>query len=119
MISNRVGCYVLLVNDQVVRIFKNPARARTYEGPGTVSFMARKDATERIRRAVYERAGGRCRDCGKAITWSTMQMHEQLPRGSGGEISLTNSVALCHACHQGSAPGSAHYNRRLHFGERT
>jgi hypothetical protein len=26
-------------------------------------------------------------------------MHEKVPRGKGGQISLSNSIILCYACH--------------------
>jgi len=76
--------------------------------------MARKDAVDAIRRQVYEKSGGRCRDCGAVIGWD-FHMHEIVPRGNRGEISTTNSAAICAACHI-LRDGSAHGNRKPQFG---
>lgn len=112
--SLRTCRYVEIVDGKIVRIFKTEMRARLYEGPGEVSFMSRKDATEAIRRGVFERSGGHCRDCGSPITWATMHMHETIERSEGGEVSLENSIALCAKCHI-LGEDCAHKNRSLQF----
>ena len=80
----------------------------------------KKEAVADIREQVFERCGGdspaggeihECEECGRRITWDTMEMHEKIPKGKHGEVSLENCVALCHLCHTGSAD-SAHGNRR-------
>ena len=38
------------------------------------------------------------------------EMHEEVPRGNGGEISLANSKMICRTCHRTS--DRAHGNRR-------
>ena len=80
-----------------------------------VRIMDKRSAVGCIREQVYERsrgeAGPECERCGRTITWKTMEMNEIIPKGSGGEVSLSNCEALCHACHQGG-PNSAHGNRR-------
>ncbi len=59
----------------------------------------RKDATESIRRQVFERAKNLCDKCGKILTWGTMHLHERTPRSKGGEVSVENGWALCYQCH--------------------
>jgi hypothetical protein len=98
-----------------VRIFRNkdwldfPA--------GQVVEMTKAEAVGSIREQVFERARNpltgqfECENCGRIITWDSMEMHEVLPRGGGGEQSVENGEALCHSCHTGS-PDSAHGMRR-------
>ncbi len=77
--------------------------------------MTKAQAVSFIRTRVYERSrslvGAGCERCGRHITWDTMEMNERIPKGSGGEVSLTNCEALCHNCHQ-VGPDSAHGDRR-------
>ena len=89
---------------------------------GVVQIMDRAKAVGAIRAQVYERATGdspaggelsECERCGRIIRWETFEMHETIPKGKHGEVSLSNCEALCHACHQGG-PDSAHGNRRWH-----
>jgi len=47
--------------------------------------------TKRVRAAVFERDGGRCRVCGGLAT----EMHELRFRSLGGKRSLENSIAVC------------------------
>ena len=81
-----------------------------------VSVMTKAEAVGMIRLRVYHRArheltDAQCDRCGRYITWDSMEMNERVPKGSGGEVSLSNGEALCHQCHQGH-PDSAHGNRR-------
>ena len=80
-----------------------------------VQKMDKRAAVGCIREEVYERSRGLygpgCERCGRTIAWDTFEMNEIIPKGSGGEVSLENCEALCHACHQGG-PDSAHGNRR-------
>jgi hypothetical protein len=99
---------------QVIRIFKNPLRAHTYEGNGTVTLMSRKDAVAAIRKQVFSLSGGQCKYCGRPIDWN-FHMHEVIPRSQGGEISLENSIALCAKCHMQHP--AAHGDRSLQFGD--
>jgi 5-methylcytosine-specific restriction endonuclease McrA len=87
---------------------------------GEMLLIDRGKAVGQIRQQVFERCSvegssdwHECERCGRTITWETMEMHETLPKGSGGEVSLENCEALCHQCHQG-AEDSAHGNRRWH-----
>jgi 5-methylcytosine-specific restriction endonuclease McrA len=99
----------------VIRIFRNKSwRELPVE---SVQLMDRAAAVKQIRIQVYDRAYNdsrgtvECENCGRGIEWTTMEMNEKVPKGSGGEVSLSNCEALCHRCHQGN-PDSAHGNRR-------
>jgi len=94
----------------VVRVFRTVHDAILFEHdhPLLVKTIRYRDAVEEVRRRVYERSKGACEWCGKTITWKSLHMHEQLPRGNGGEISLSNSAALCARCHL----DVAHANRQ-------
>ena len=78
----------------------------------TIQQWPRSEAVKTIRDQVFARSGGECEDCGARVTKVTGEMHERLPRGKGGEISMTNCCFLCHACHQGR-PDSEHGARRF------
>src|ERR1039458_6282389 len=72
------------------------------------------EAVADIREQVYERSqgphGAGCENCGRRITWESMEMHEKIFKGRGGEVSTENCQALCHNCHTGSSD-SAHGDR--------
>ena len=98
------------------RIFRD----KSWKTCDSVQIMDRGKAVGAIRAQVYERATGdspaggelsECERCGRVIRWETFEMHETIPKGKGGEVSLSNCEALCHGCHQGNAD-SAHGNRR-------
>jgi 5-methylcytosine-specific restriction endonuclease McrA len=106
-------------NGQPFRIFRSDKAAVLASLAGCrVQEMQRYIAIGCIRELVRIRAGDACERCGTMLTSATGEMHETLPRGKGGEISLANSEWLCHDCHTGR-PDSAHGDRRLHFGEVT
>lgn len=102
---------------QICRIFRHRRNAvvsaaweekRIHEYP-------RKDAVEFIRKRTFDIAEGHCKYCGKYCSWEVGEMHEELPRGKGGEISIYNSVWSCHDCHTG--PSGQHKARQTRFGE--
>jgi 5-methylcytosine-specific restriction endonuclease McrA len=103
---------------QPVRIFRAAKHAFAFP-PEKIREWPRKDAVSSIRHQIFVRCAGKCEYCGNPVTengpWHKGEMHERKPRGKGGEISLDNSVFLCHTCH--SSHPLAHGNRRLHFGE--
>lgn len=76
----------------------------------------RRDAMQAIRKKVYDRAQGRCVACDTPLSLNTYHMHERLPRGKGGQVSLENSEARCAPCHIG--PTGAHGKRRPQFSGR-
>lgn len=84
--------------------------------------MSKADAVALIRLQVFERTGGvmfegetvvrgKCEECFRPITWDSMEQHEKIFKGRGGEVSLLNCLGLCHDCHTGS-PTSKHGDRR-------
>jgi hypothetical protein len=85
--------------------------------PELVQIMDRAVAVKNIRLQVFERAfnvdiwNAECERCGRGITWDTMEMHEQVPKGKGGEVALNNCEALCINCHT-AGPDAAHADRR-------
>jgi 5-methylcytosine-specific restriction endonuclease McrA len=93
--------YVEIGQDgRAIRIFSNfklACQAHSY--PSRIAHMLRATAVEDIRRQVWERDNKRCTHCGTMVTWKSMNMHERIWRGRGGEISLENSVTLCTNCH--------------------
>ena len=106
--------WVELDEKGVARIFRHYSEAIMWAGEtgGKVAEYPRRDAVTQIRERVFEASGGTCRDCGKPINWS-FHLHEENPRGKGGEISIYNSIAICARCHL----VFSHGNRRLRFGE--
>lgn len=98
----------------IQRIFRFTKHAFAVD-PQFVKEYSRKDAVAAIRHAVFERSGGYCEACGIEVTehsgWHKGEMHERVPRGRGGEISLDNSIFVCRKCHE-----QAHSSRKPLFG---
>ena len=98
----------------VIRIFRKDKKWLSCPG-NRLGEMSKVDAVYKLRLSVYERSrsliGPGCERCGRRITWDTMEMHETLPRGKGGEQSLENCEALCRDCHQ-TGPDAAHKDRK-------
>lgn len=109
-------CEIDPETDKVRRIFKNPRRALDFsmDKPELVREYPRAYAIKEIRVQVFARADEKCEYCGRPITWETGELHEENPRGKGGEYSLENSKAICQKCHREDERG--HANRRLHWG---
>jgi len=110
--------WVERVDGQIVRIFRGTHSDdwKAAMVAGTLETCPKFDAVGAIRKQVWKRCGGRCEDCGGAV-WETgslfarMHMHEQTPKGNGGEVSLTNCRGLCYHCHI----DVAHGNRKPKF----
>lgn len=53
--------------------------------------------SRRIRRLVYEHAGGRCQKCGDDLLpgW---HVDHRIPFSAGGSTDLSNAQALCKEC---------------------
>lgn len=95
----------------IIRIFRKDKRWLQV-AEDRLALVPKIDAVREIRMQIFKRSCGKCEfDCGNNISWDSMELHEKIPRGKHGEISLQNSVALCHNCHTGS-PDSAHGDRR-------
>lgn len=93
-----------------VRIFRNRHAALELPQERT-RLWPRASAVHLIREAILLRSQGLCESgCGRRISRDTGEMHEKVPRGKGGEISLVNSVFICRPCHTG--PSGAHGDRR-------
>lgn len=79
--------------------------------------MTKAAAVGGIRKQVFRRCWNplsgnfECEKCGRTITWTSGEMNEIVPKGSGGEVSLDNCEALCRSCHQ-TGPDAAHKDRR-------
>jgi len=109
--------WVERVNGSIIRIFRSTHGqdwTRAMEA-GTLETCPKKDAVGAIRSQIWKRCGGACEWCGKRITetgplWKRMHMHEKIPKGSGGEVSLDNGAALCQNCHENSP--EAHGDRK-------
>lgn len=67
--------------------------------------MNKSEAVGSIREQVFYRAKRgniiMCEFCGNTITETTGHMHEVIPKGQGGMVSLDNCVAICADCHIG------------------
>lgn len=66
-----------------------------------------------IRAAVIQRDGGRCIECGDALTSPEAHVHHLIPRAYGGTDTEDNLVTLCRACHAGR-----HLNLQARLGRR-
>lgn len=62
--------------------------------------------TGEIRHFLWVYQEGLCAYCDKFVTEFQAHMHEKVPRGKGGKISLYNSIILCSNCHLNVAHGS-------------
>ncbi len=105
------------VNGVIRRIFRSthgPDWERALEAR-TLETCPKKDAVGAIRKQIWQRCAGNCEWCGKRITengplWKRMHMHEKIPKGSGGEVSLDNCVGLCQNDHENNP--EAHGDRK-------
>lgn len=83
-----------------VRIFKNlKAAVRSGTYPHGCQYVEREIAVDAIRRKIWLRDKKHCTHCGSIVSWFTMQMHERIFRGRGGEVSVENGTTLCADCH--------------------
>ncbi len=62
----------------------------------------RQEGLREFRRAVLERADGRCERCGERCVPEALEAHHKLPRSRGGQDTLENGFALC------GGPGGCH-----------
>lgn len=103
---------------RIIRIFRSTHGQDWQDAMlfGRLFTCPKLDAIGAIRKQIWARCGGRCEDCGKPVTesgslYKRMHMHEVIPKGSGGEVSLTNCCGLCYHCHI----NVAHGDRRPQF----
>lgn len=57
--------------------------------------MTRRNFSQRVRRAAFERAGGRCEDCGCDLAGRRWDVDHVIPDWMGGEPTLANAAVLC------------------------
>ena len=81
-----------------IRIVKHTWQVAKLD-PEIVRRMARSVAVGYIREQVIERAKRNnlilCEFCGNVLTEVTGEMHEVVPKGDGGEVSLENCRFIC------------------------
>jgi 5-methylcytosine-specific restriction endonuclease McrA len=58
-----------------------------------------KAAWQRTRKAVRQRDGNRCRNCGASGDGVRLSVHHWLPANVGGTDDMSNLVTLCSTCH--------------------
>src|ERR1035437_3756586 len=80
------------------RIFRSRKAAHDF-GENWVVERNRTEAVASIRKQIFYRSHGYCEICGALVLETSGHMHEQVPRGKGGEISLENSIFICPKCH--------------------
>jgi 5-methylcytosine-specific restriction endonuclease McrA len=110
MSRNRVILQIDPKTELPIRIFRIPNESFKFP-PEVIREWPKRDAVESIRRQVFARAGYECEGCGTRLTWNMGHLHEQQPKGNGGEVSLTNCRLLCFDCHEGRGD-SEHGDRR-------
>ena len=54
--------------------------------------------TKAQRREVYDKCGGHCAYCGKAIPYEDMQVDHIIPRRKGGQDDIGNYNPACRRC---------------------
>lgn len=61
--------------------------------------MSRREFSKAVKRAAFERAGGKCEDCGMPLML-VVEYDHATPDYMGGEPTLENCVCLCRICHK-------------------
>ena len=80
--------YVATVGRTLVRMAKRQIVGR----PGTIDTAT---VPQHVKTAVWQRDGGRCRECGAA---SYLEFDHVIPRSRGGATSVGNLQLLCRRC---------------------
>ena len=83
-----------------LRVLRNNKEANYRPSKRLFAYWDRAEAVLGIRNRIFDRSEGNCELCAVPVTWDTGHMHEKLPRGKGGEISLENSIFICSNCHR-------------------
>lgn len=91
-----------------IQIFKSKRAA--FDSGFTIQNVRYMFAVKSIRHQIWRRSRGYCELCGDFVLESSGQMHEQIHRGQGGDISLANSIFICPTCHR-----RAHADRNPRF----
>lgn len=61
--------------------------------------MARVEFSRKTRRAIIDRAAGRCEKCRAALKTGEGEVDHILPCSLGGEATVANGRLLCRVCH--------------------
>ena len=64
------------------------------------SQKRRKHYSPKVRKMIYDKAGGRCALCGRKITLSDMTIDHIVPLNKNGEDSINNLQSTCLACNR-------------------
>jgi 5-methylcytosine-specific restriction enzyme A len=59
----------------------------------------RQEFSAKVRRAAFERSGGRCESCG-SLLGAKVEYDHQTPDFMGGKPDLDNCRAICRGCHK-------------------
>lgn len=60
--------------------------------------MSRREFPAKVKIAAFERANGRCENCGNVIRYGAQYDH-RVPDAVGGEPTIDNCQVLCRNCH--------------------
>jgi 5-methylcytosine-specific restriction protein A len=77
--------------------------------------MARLEFNRKTRRAILERAGGRCESCRANLKPGEGDFDHILPAELGGKADATNCQLICRACHKSK---TGHDVNRIRKGDR-
>ena len=61
--------------------------------------MSRQEFSRKTRRAIFERAAGKCEACGAALKPGEGEVDHILPASLGGDASVANGRLICRVCH--------------------
>ena len=75
--------------------------------------MIRRTIPKHIRQQVYEKYGGHCAYCGKALEYKEMQVDHMIPLRSGGADNMENYMPACRRCNHYKRGSSLETFRRM------
>lgn len=75
--------------------------------------MIRKSISKHTRQQVYEKYGGHCAYCGKALEYKDMQVDHLIPLRSGGADDMKNYMPACRRCNHYKRGSSLETFRRM------
>ena len=93
------------VNVAMRKIFKSPGKCKGYypydtENTACGHRIRRKSYSDKDRKTIYNKSGGRCELCGQRLALENMTLDHIVPLSMGGEDSMENLQAACFACNQ-------------------
>ena len=71
---------------------------KTIESTAKEGSMIRRTIPKHTRQQVYEKYGGHCAYCGKALKYKDMQVDHLIPLRSGGADEMKNYMPACRRC---------------------